>query len=248
MSGFDAVRDAMADPGFYPHGLKTVDVRETAISLVFLAGERVYKVKKPVRLPFLDYRDPRRRRELCAEEVRLNRRLAPGIYRGVCAVVRRGERLVLGDEDDAGAVEWAVEMRRLPEERTPAALLEAGLLDAEAMRRVGRRIAAFHAEARVPDEPPGVAAVKRPIDENFQPLLDLELPPAHRGRLRAAARGGAGGAAVRFRTPGRPWWTTARSRSGGSPAACAAPPRARRCAGRWRSPAHAGRARGLGDR
>lgn len=187
-SEFDAVRDAMADPGFYPHGPRAVDVRETTISLVFLAGERVYKLKKPVRLPFLDYRDPRRRRELCAEEVRLNRRLAPEVYRGVRAVVRRGERLELAEEDDPAAVEWAVEMERLPEERTLAALLEACRLEPEAMRRVGRRIADFHAEVEVPDEPAGVAAVKRSIDENFQPLLDLELPPVDRGRLASAAR------------------------------------------------------------
>ena len=75
----DSVRAALARPDFYPEGVDRVDVRETHISWVFLAGDRAYKLKKPLVLPFLDYGTLRRRREMCREEVRLNRRLgAPG--------------------------------------------------------------------------------------------------------------------------------------------------------------------------
>ena len=59
------------------------ELRETHISWVLLAGDRAYKFKKPLRLPFLDYGTLERRRALCHEEVRLNRRLAPAVYLGV---------------------------------------------------------------------------------------------------------------------------------------------------------------------
>ena len=71
----EEVRAALARPDFYPGRPDRVDVRETHISWVFLAGDRAYKLKKPLVLPFLDYGTAERRREMCREEVRLNRRL-----------------------------------------------------------------------------------------------------------------------------------------------------------------------------
>ena len=71
----DLIR-ALADPAAYPHPAESVEVRQTHISAVFLVGEFVYKVKKPVRLGFLDVSTLDRRHHFCAEEVRLNRRLA----------------------------------------------------------------------------------------------------------------------------------------------------------------------------
>ena len=79
----------MLDPGSYPHGPERVELRETHISWVFLVGERAYKVKKPLVLPFLDYGSLERRLETCREEVRLNHRLAPAYYLGVDSIVRR---------------------------------------------------------------------------------------------------------------------------------------------------------------
>jgi uncharacterized protein len=70
------VREALAGPEFCPERPGRVDVRETHVWRVFLAGDRAYKLKKPLVLPFLDYGTPGRRREMCREEVRLNRRLA----------------------------------------------------------------------------------------------------------------------------------------------------------------------------
>ena len=79
----------MLEPDFYPHAPRSVELRETHTSWVFLAGELVYKVKKPVVLPFLDYGTLERRHQMCREEVRLNRRLAPEIYLGVVGIARR---------------------------------------------------------------------------------------------------------------------------------------------------------------
>lgn len=72
--GFARVVAAMRDPSFYSPAPGTVEVRETHVSVVFLAGDRAYKVKKPLRLPFLDYSTLGRRRLFCDEEVRLNAR------------------------------------------------------------------------------------------------------------------------------------------------------------------------------
>jgi hypothetical protein len=70
-----------------------VTVRETHISWVFVAGDRAFKLKKPVVLDFVDYGTPARRQAMCQEEVRLNARLAPDLYVGVRSVADRGDRL-----------------------------------------------------------------------------------------------------------------------------------------------------------
>lgn len=137
----------LASPAAYPHPVDHVEVVQTHISLVFLAGERVYKLKKPVDLGFVDYSTLARRRACCEAEVTLNRRLAPDVYLGVVPVTARRGRLRLGGSPRA-ALEWAVVMRRLPDARTLAALVEADAADAPLLERVGRRLAAFHREAR----------------------------------------------------------------------------------------------------
>src|ERR1700733_14841239 len=78
--------EALSRPDAYPDRVATVEVRHTHISVVFLAGEYVYKVKKPVNLGFLDFSTLEKRRHFCEEEVRLNCRLAPTVYLGVVPV------------------------------------------------------------------------------------------------------------------------------------------------------------------
>jgi aminoglycoside phosphotransferase family enzyme len=137
--------DALLDPSVYPHRPEAVELRETHISWVVLAGDRAYKVKKPLRLPFLDYGSLERRHELCREELRLNRRLAPTVYRAVCAVVPAPGGVRIADEDASGALEYAVEMRRYDEEATLARREAAGTAGEAEVEAVGRRLAAFHA-------------------------------------------------------------------------------------------------------
>ncbi len=117
---------ALVRPEFYPDRPDRVDVRETLVSWVFLEGDRAYKLKKPVVLPFLDYRTLQQRREMCGEEVRLNRCLAPDVYLGVRAVAASADGLALVAEDDPRAVDYVVEMRRFDEQRTLAGKLERG--------------------------------------------------------------------------------------------------------------------------
>jgi aminoglycoside phosphotransferase family enzyme len=115
----------LARPESHAHRPDSVKVVETHMSWVFLAGPRVLKMKKPVSTRFLDFATLERRREAVAEELRLNRRLAPGVYLGARAL-RLGPEGGLTLGDGGQVVDWLVEMRRLPEEHTLRALVEAG--------------------------------------------------------------------------------------------------------------------------
>lgn len=136
---------ALLDPAAYPDPIPEVEVRQTHISAVFLADNSVYKVKKPVAFGFLDFGTLAKRRHYCEEEVRLNRRLAPEVYLGVVPVTRNGEALRV--EGDGEVVEWAVKMRRLPDEATLQSRLQRGEIDARVMEALAHKIAAFHAHA-----------------------------------------------------------------------------------------------------
>src|SRR5947208_15843458 len=114
---------ALSEPGAYPFAAGAVEVRQTHISAVFLAGGVVYKVKKPVNLGFLDFGTLEKRRHFCEEEVRLNRRLAPAVYLGVVPVVRAADGRIRF-ESEGEVIEWAVKMRRLPDDASLLSRLE----------------------------------------------------------------------------------------------------------------------------
>lgn len=178
--------EAMLDPAFYPHRPEEVDLRETHISWVFRAGPLAYKLKKPLVLPFLDYGTAARRGEMCREEVRLNRRLAPRLYRRVVAIVPRGDGYALGDADDPAAVDYAVEMEAVDEERSLAALQEAGVLSASDVEAVAHLIAAFHASARVVRDPEALPTSLAPIGEILATLREVGAEVVDGRRVRAA--------------------------------------------------------------
>ena len=137
---------ALAEPGMY-RGHPQVAVRETHASWVFVAGDRAYKVKKPVALGFLDYGTLELRHDACREEVRVNRELAPGIYLGVRAIVRSEEGFRIASDGAPGAIEYVVEMQRFSEQDTVAGLIETGSLTRAQVAAVASRLAAFHRSA-----------------------------------------------------------------------------------------------------
>jgi aminoglycoside phosphotransferase family enzyme/predicted kinase len=139
--------EAMLQPAFYPHRPERVDLVQTHISFVFLAGDEVYKVKKPVRFSFLDFSTDEQRRRFCAEELRLNRRLAPGVYLEVVGIARRGGGYALSAADDPAVVEHAVHMRRLPDERMLDRLLDAGRATPAMIEQVADVLVEFHRTA-----------------------------------------------------------------------------------------------------
>jgi aminoglycoside phosphotransferase family enzyme/predicted kinase len=189
---------AMLEPGLYGGAVRSVELRETHISWVFLAGDRAYKVKKPVVFPFLDYGTLQRRHRMCREEVRLNRRLAPRIYLGVVAIARRGDRYSLTPEGDPQAVEYAVEMRRVDEERSMAALIARGELGRAQLAAVAARLARFHAEApEAPVERRRPGALLDALSENLATLRKAGSAILARERLDAAERFSGGFVAAR---------------------------------------------------
>ncbi len=144
---------ALLRPDFYPHRPAAVRLVQTHISWVFLAGDRVYKVKKPVDFGFLDFSTPAMRARACRREVELNRRLAPGLYLGVVPIY--GPAAGAGSVPESAyslsppgrVVEHAVVMRRLPPGRLLSELLARGAADPADLRRVARRLADFHRRA-----------------------------------------------------------------------------------------------------
>lgn len=141
----NALIAGLSEPSAYPDRPSEVEIRQTHISAVFLAGDCVYKVKKPVAPGFLDFTTLDQRLFYCQEEVRLNRRLAPQIYLGVVPIVATAQGVRV--EADGEPIEWAVKMRRLPEKGT---LLERVLRDEvseKLIEALARRIAHFHQAA-----------------------------------------------------------------------------------------------------
>lgn len=141
--------EALSRPAIYPHGPDSVEVVETHMSFVFLAGERVYKLKKPVRYPFLDFTTLAARRANCEAEVRLNRRLAPEIYLGVVPLVM-GSDGTLALHADGEEVDVLVVMRRLPEPRMLDRTIAAGRLVEADLDRIADTLAAFYSTAERP--------------------------------------------------------------------------------------------------
>ena len=145
MDTFEHICRAMARPDFYPHPVSKLERRETHISVVFLTGDFVYKLKKPVDFGFLDYTALETRRRMCDVEVRLNQRLSGGVYLGVVSFGEEGDgfRLKEGGE----GVEYAVRMRQLPDEASLSNLIAEGRATSNDMTLLGKRLAEFYRTA-----------------------------------------------------------------------------------------------------
>jgi aminoglycoside phosphotransferase family enzyme/gluconate kinase len=164
-----AILQAMGDPAFYPDAPSAVTVRETHISTLFLTDEYVYKVKKPVDFGFLDFTTLSARHFFCEQEVRLNRRLSPGVYLGVVAIHQSERGITL--EPPGDVVEYAVKMRRIPEARMMDVLLARGKIDAGIIRQIALQLVGFHSRARTDQEISlygTVARVAKNTEENFR--------------------------------------------------------------------------------
>ena len=134
--------DALRRPEAYPWRPEAVDLVTTHLSWVFLAGDRVVKVKRPVAYPFVDFRDRERRYHAYLDEVRLNRRLTDGVYLAVLPIVRTSAGCRIGGPGPP--IEWATVMRRLPAEAMLDARLARGDGPADLADRLAARLLAFH--------------------------------------------------------------------------------------------------------
>jgi aminoglycoside phosphotransferase family enzyme len=134
-------------PESYPEGPERVETVETHMSWVFLTDRFAYKLKKPVRYPFLDFSTLGARRRDCQEEVRLNRRLAGDVYVGIVALTADSDgNLQLGG--DGETFDWLVEMRRLPARRMLDQVIGSRAVRKTDIRRVAKKLAEFYKGSR----------------------------------------------------------------------------------------------------
>jgi aminoglycoside phosphotransferase family enzyme/predicted kinase len=161
--------ETMMSTNFYPHQPAVVELVQTHISYVFIAGDIVYKIKKPVNFGFLDFTSLEKRKFYCEEELRLNKRLAPSIYLDVSPIAQDSAgNLCWGSTDHV--VEYAVRMKKLPLEKMLKTLLANGVADEKIMGAVSRKIAAFHQSAETGgriDEMGRIATIRHNHEENF---------------------------------------------------------------------------------
>ncbi len=145
MTPFPELVQALLDPKAYSHSPPWVELAQTQMSFVFLAGDLVYKVKKPVNLGYLDYTTLEKRHFFCQREVELNRRLCADVYLGVVAITEQGGKITLDGRGQP--VEYAVKMRRLPQEAMMDAKLVRGEVTPEMLAAVAEKLAEFHGKA-----------------------------------------------------------------------------------------------------
>ncbi len=167
------------------------DVRriDTHAAVVFLAGERAYKVKRAVRFPFLDFSSLEKRRAACVAEIDANRPFAPDIYRGVVAITRAPcGALAIGGAGEP--VEYAVEMRRFDETKTLDRLADLGAVDLALADGLARAVAAAHARAPVVAAGPWIDALGAYVEQNDAAFREYPalFPVAAIERLTAASR------------------------------------------------------------
>ncbi|MEJ8571153.1 AAA family ATPase [Microbaculum marinum] len=146
----------LSDPATYGGRVAEVGRIDTHAAIVFLAGDDVYKIKRAVRFPFLDFSTPDKRRRACEREVELNRLTAPELYLGAVPIVRSPEGR-LSFSGRGPVVEWAVHMRRFDETATFDRLAGEGALTQDLLDELAARIADLHEKAPVAaiDDPAG---------------------------------------------------------------------------------------------
>ena len=186
----DAKVAFLSRPEAYPHAPATVEPRETHMSWVFLAGDRVYKLKKPVRFPYLDFSTCKQREAACRAELRLNRRLAPDVYLDTVPLVRAGDGLALGG---AGApLDWLVVMRRLDEHSMLDHAIAEHSVETWQLDRLIATLTRFYRHARPVYLSPAVRLSdwKQSLAYNRRVLLDprLKMPAGLVRRVDAVQR------------------------------------------------------------
>lgn len=181
----ERVVEWLRQPQTYVGHPTLIETIETHISCVFLCGDRVLKLKKPLQFDFVDFSTVERREQACRDEVRLNRRLAGEVYRGVRAVTQTVDG---GYEFDGPGktVDWVVEMQRLPDELMLDHQIRCGTLCDEDTERLGKFLAQFYAASPGLTVAPEVYLenLLRHVQANRQSLLDACSDPVQRQRIK----------------------------------------------------------------
>ena len=177
---------ALLQPCRYPDPTTQVELVETHISWVLLAGDYAYKIKKPVTLPFLDFATLAQRRTYCEIELQLNRRFAPELYLGVVAIGGTPTDPRIGGAGEP--IEFAVKMRRFDEAARLDRVCARGALTPQHLSELAQSLVSFqHSAAAAPVDSrfgtPG--AILAPVLENFAQLQALLHEPPWQNQLDA---------------------------------------------------------------
>jgi uncharacterized protein len=178
-------------PEAYPWQPETVELIETHVSWVFLAGNRVVKLKRSVAFPFVDHTSLASRHQSCLDEVRLNRRLTEDVYLDAVPIVQSPDGCRVGGEGTP--VEWATLMRRLPANGMLDGLLASGAAPADLPERLAARLIPFHRDiAPSCGRTPGTTtAATRIVTDNLdelEPIAGAPLGPIQLGLVINAMR------------------------------------------------------------
>ena len=175
------VVEALLSPEAYPEDPGKIELIQTHISFVFLTKNFVYKVKKPVNFGFLDFSTLEKRRFFCEKELELNRRLCPDIYLEVVPINKSNIIKINGIGE---TVEYALKMKRLPQEKIMTVLLNENKVDNKTIDEIAKIIAQFHSKAQTSteiNEYGSLKIIKTNWDENFsqtQKYVNQTIPVA----------------------------------------------------------------------
>lgn len=157
----------LSDPENYPEKSKSLKIVQTHISFIFILDDYVYKIKKPVNFGFLDFTTLEKRKYYSLKEVEINKRLARDIYIGVVPISKIKDKFEFSDKNP---VEYAVKMKRLPEEFLLSNLIKKGIRE-EDLIRIANKIAKFHDEAETSENILSMGEIEKikiNTDENFE--------------------------------------------------------------------------------
>jgi aminoglycoside phosphotransferase family enzyme/predicted kinase len=160
---------ALREPRCYPHSVTNIEVRETHISWVLLTGEYAYKLKKPVKLTFLDFSTLALRKHFCEEELRLNRRLAPDLYLEVVAITGTKNQPTIAGTGQP--IDYALKLKQFPASEELTALLEARQVDCADLGEFGDAFA--NIQAALPETEASPEAWRSTVELNMADLRQL---------------------------------------------------------------------------
>jgi len=166
----EALLNPKAYPGIPPQG---IELMQTQMSFVFLTGDYVYKVKKPVNLGYLDYTTLDKRQFYCQREVELNQRLCPEAYLGVVPITR--DKGSISIEGQGEVIEYAVKMRHLPQQAMMDVLLANNQVSPQMVTNVAHKLVEFHCGAETNADISAfgdLEAITRNTEENFSQTVE----------------------------------------------------------------------------
>ena len=172
MSELPSIVKALLKSQSYPYKPQKIELIQTQMSFVFLTGDYVYKVKKPVNLGYLDYTTLEKRRFFCQQELELNRRLCPDAYLAVVPITESRQMSVISYqlEGEGETIEYAVKMRQLSQDRMLDVLLTQGQVTKEMVTKVAEKLASFHQTTETNQEISAFGKldiIRQNWDENF---------------------------------------------------------------------------------